>query len=89
MFGAPKPATGFGAFGGGGGSAFGGGNAFGQSTPAAGSSGTGTGLFGQPAATTTTGTFGAASNNVFGKTTTTPFGSTPGEFTLLNRVYPN
>ncbi|KAF9464823.1 nucleoporin autopeptidase-domain-containing protein [Collybia nuda] len=70
MFGA-KPATGFGAFGGG---TFGSGGGFGQSTPAAGSSGTSTSVFGQPAGTSTTGAFGAPATNVFAKATS-PFGA--------------
>ncbi|OSD04447.1 hypothetical protein PYCCODRAFT_1407337 [Trametes coccinea BRFM310] len=85
LFGAPKPATGFGAFGGGGTSAFGstttttpafgsGGGAFG-STPAAPTTSTGTGLFGaQPS--TSTGAFGGG--GLFGANKpATGFGTTP------------
>ncbi|GLB34108.1 putative nucleoporin autopeptidase [Lyophyllum shimeji] len=82
MFGAAKPSTGFGAFGAGGGTFGGGGGAFGQSTNTASGSGT-TGLFGQPATTTTsafgggTGLFGANKPATgFGATTTT--GAAPG-----------
>lgn len=74
MFGAAKP-TGFGAFGGGGGSTFGGGGTFGSTNTASGS-GTTTGLFGQPAATNTTSAFGGG--GLFGKPATTPFSSTQG-----------
>ncbi|KAJ7068811.1 nucleoporin autopeptidase-domain-containing protein [Mycena amicta] len=72
MFGAAKPTTGFGAFGGGGTSAFGGGGVFGQNN----TSGTTTtpGVFGQPANNTTS-AFGQA-NSMFGKPpTTTAFGA--------------
>ncbi|KAF7981731.1 hypothetical protein HWV62_32335 [Athelia sp. TMB] len=68
LFGAPKPATGFGAFGGGTTSTFGnagGGSAFG-STANAGNNTTGGGLFGQPAATNTTGAFGSG-GGLFGQ----------------------
>ncbi|KAL4076294.1 nucleoporin autopeptidase-domain-containing protein [Scleroderma citrinum] len=82
VFGAPKPATGFGAFGGGT-SGFGGGtNAFGSTnTTATTGTGTGTGMFGSN--TGTTGAFGAGAG-MFGqnKPTTTGFGTaaaTPGQ----------
>ena len=85
LFGQPKPATGFGAFGGGTGtfggaagttSAFGstgGTGAFGQ--PAAATTGTGAGIFGQPS--TSTGAFGGG--GLFGqnKPATGAFGATP------------
>ena len=72
MFGATKPATGFGAFGGGGTTAFGGGGGTfgpaGPSQPAA----SNTNLFGQPS--TSTGAFGAGT---FGsKPATSAFGAT-------------
>lgn len=74
MFGATKPATGFGAFGGGGTSAFGGGGGTfgptGPSQPAA----SNTNLFGQPS--TSGGAFGAGT---FGsKPATSAFGATAG-----------
>lgn len=72
MFGAPKPATGFGAFGGGGASAFGGGGgtfgSAGPSQPAAPS----TNLFGQQG--TSGGAFGAGTFG--GKPATSAFGAT-------------
>ena len=73
VFGAPKPATGFGAFGGGGTSAFGGGGgAFGSTGNAP-----NTGVFGQPS--TSTSAFGAPSNNaLFGANKPAGFGSTLG-----------
>ncbi|KAL4245762.1 nucleoporin GLFG family protein [Abortiporus biennis] len=75
LFGAPKPATGFGAFGGGGTgtSTFGSGGAFGSTT--AGTSGTGTGVFGSQPGTSGTSTFG--SGGLFGgPKPTTSFGTT-------------
>lgn len=72
-FGAPKPTSGFGAFGGGGTNAFGGGTgAFGSTTTAP---ATGTGVFGS---SNTGGAFGSA-GGLFGpsKPATTTFGSTP------------
>jgi nuclear pore complex protein Nup98-Nup96 len=81
VFGAPKPATGFGAFGGGGTSAFGTGGtgAFGGTTTAP-------SAFGQPSASTSTntgGVFGGASggNNIFGqKPANSVFGATASTF---------
>ncbi|KAH8999152.1 nucleoporin autopeptidase-domain-containing protein [Lactarius akahatsu] len=74
MFGATKPATGFGAFGGGGASAFGGGGgafgAAGPSQPAA----SNTNLFGQPSTSATGGAFGAGTFG--GKPATSAFGAT-------------
>jgi nuclear pore complex protein Nup98-Nup96 len=71
LFGGAKPATGFGAFGGGTTSTFGSGGVFGQNTST--TPGTSTGLFGQPASTTT---FGAGGTSLFNKPATSGFGST-------------
>jgi len=74
VFGAPKPATGFGAFGGNGTSTFGGG------TGAFGSGGT-TSAFGQPSTSTNTGSvFGGGGAGIFGQNKgTSAFGSTTSE----------
>ncbi|KAF7302186.1 Peptidase S59 domain-containing protein [Mycena indigotica] len=70
VFGGAKPATGFGAFGGGGTSAFGGGGAFGGNAAT-----TTTGVFGQTA--NNTGSAFGQTNSIFGKpATTTAFGAT-------------
>ncbi|KAK7470253.1 hypothetical protein VKT23_001687 [Stygiomarasmius scandens] len=72
VFGAPKPATGFGAFGGGGTSTFGGG------TGAFGGGGGATSAFGQPSTSTNTGSvFGGGGAGIFGQNKgTSAFGST-------------
>ncbi|GJE87476.1 nucleoporin2-domain-containing protein [Phanerochaete sordida] len=83
LFGAPKPNTGFGAFGGGattGGSSFGGTGAFGTNTAGA---STGTGLFGQNNASTSTGSFGGG--GLFGAK---PAGSTFGTTSTANNAAP-
>lgn len=77
MFGAAKPAAGFGAFGGGS-NAFGGGGAFGQNNAAAPAT---TGAFGQPANAATS-AFGQT-NPMFGKPATTAFGAAPGTHSLF------
>ncbi|KAJ7739892.1 nucleoporin autopeptidase-domain-containing protein [Mycena metata] len=80
MFGGAKPATGFGAFGGGGNNAFGGGGAFGQNNAAA----PATTAFGQPANTSA---FGQQTNPMFGKPATTAFGAPAAA--NANGEYPN
>ncbi|KAH7926776.1 hypothetical protein BV22DRAFT_1111472 [Leucogyrophana mollusca] len=74
VFGAPKPATGFGAFGGGT-STFGTGGAFGATNNNAGTSATGGGLFGTSSTNTNTG--GAFGTGLFGQNkAATGFGTT-------------
>ncbi|KAJ7044857.1 nucleoporin autopeptidase-domain-containing protein [Mycena alexandri] len=79
MFGAAKPAAGFGAFGGGGNNAFGGGGAFGQNTAAA----PATTAFGQPANNSAFG----QTNPMFGKPATTAFGAPAVTAGSSNPVY--
>lgn len=84
IFGAPKPTTGFGAFGGGGTSFGAAGNAFGGTT-GAGTAGTGTGIFGPQPNNTTSSAFGGTTGGMFGAkpATTTAFGTVASEYTRL------